>query len=243
MAAMWTSSRICIFALSLLTAVAFLLPPAFALQSEDTGESMMDDRAAFGSGNDGAFAPGDLLYRDGFDSRKESGWYTVSNIENYSLRYRDGKYQFSLFRTDYSAWSFSNMNREIKDFILEVDASQDGGPDDNDFGIVFRYADPGNYSLLLISGDGFYGYCRKESAEWIAPVKWIRSDAIVTGNSTNHLKAVAKDNMVKFYANDALLGTFTDDRPIPGKIGLWAEAFDESGVVVSFDNLKVWSIA
>jgi hypothetical protein len=183
---------------------------------------------------------GNLLYSDNFTARKESGWFIYSD-SNYTKYYEDGKYHISLFKKGLSAWEFTKR-KDFRDFILEVDAAQEGGPDDNDYGVVTRYADGGNYSLILISGDGFYGYARRENSSWITPIKWIRSTAIKTGNATNALKVVSKGEALTFYVNGAKVGNFTDNKPISGKIGFWAESFLDGGAQASFDNLKVWAI-
>ena len=46
---------------------------------------------------------------------------------------------------------------EYSDFILEVDATQVSGPDNNTYGVIFRYGlDANEFYTFLISGDGFY---------------------------------------------------------------------------------------
>jgi hypothetical protein len=181
-----------------------------------------------------------LLYSDNFTARKESGWNTFSD-SNFTKYYKDGKYHMDIFKKDLAYWEFA-AGTNFGDFILEVDAAQEGGPDDNDFGVVTRYADKGNYSLFLISGDGFYGYTRKENGKGATPLKWMRSSDIKTGNATNALKIVSKGEALAFYVNGAKVGNFTDSNPISGKIGFWVESFVNGGTQASFDNLRVWSI-
>jgi hypothetical protein len=183
---------------------------------------------------------GNLLYSDNFTARKESGWPIYSD-SNYTKYYKDGKYHIDLFKKGWSSWEFAR-GTDFRDFIVEVDAAQEGGPDDNDFGLVTRYADTGNYSLFLISGDGFYGYTRKENGKWVTPLKWNRSAAIKTGNATNALKIASKGEALTFYVNGAKVGNFSDSNPISGKIGFWVESFVDGGARASFDNLKVWAI-
>ncbi len=182
---------------------------------------------------------GDLLYTDDFVTRKESMWYTTSD-ENLTQFYKDGKYNILLKKKGWSSWSFAGL--EQQDFVLEVDASQEGGPDDNDYGVVARYTDLGNYSLFLISGDGYFGYLRKENGNWVAPFSWTRSEAIRTGNASNRIKVVASGENIEFYANGSLLGQFEDKNPLAGDVGLWAESFDEGNVHISFDNLTVYAL-
>jgi hypothetical protein len=181
-----------------------------------------------------------LLYSDNFTARKESVWpiYSDSNNTKY---FKDEKYHLDLFKKGWSAWEFA-QGTDFSDFILEVDAAQEGGPDDNDYGVVTRFANSGNYSLFLISGDGFYGHARRENGKLITPLKWMRSSAIKTGNASNALKIVSKGEALAFYVNGAKVGNFSDSNPISGKIGFWVESYVDGGAQASFDNLRVWSI-
>lgn len=181
---------------------------------------------------------GELLYSDSFTTRKESGWSTFTDA-NVSRFYKDGKYHIKVKNGGLSYWSFAG--KDLQDFVLEVNATKEGGPDDNDFGVVTRYANPGNYSLFLISGDGFYGYAKRENNQWAIPVKWTRSDAIKQGNSTNTLRLEALGENLTLYANGAKLADFLDSSPKSGDLGLWVETFQEGGVGIAFDDLKVWA--
>jgi hypothetical protein len=128
------------------------------------------------------------------------------------------------------------------DFVLEVNATQEKGPVDNDYGVVTRCMDAGNYSLFLISGDGFYSYAKRENNAWAVPVNWTRSSAIKTGNATNNIEVVSQGKNLTFYANGAKLGDYIDAQPVSGDIGLWVETFTEGNVTIGFDSLKVWDI-
>jgi hypothetical protein len=154
--------------------------------------------------------------------------------------YKDGKYNIGVIRNAWSVWSFARKN--ISDYIVEVEATQQGGPEDNDYGLVTRYASKGNYSLFLISGDGFYSFAKRENNKWVVPVAWAKSSAINTGNATNLLKVVNQGENLTFYVNGVKLGDFVDSKPVSGDLGFWVETIVGGGVQVSFDNLKVWSI-
>jgi hypothetical protein len=181
---------------------------------------------------------GELLYSDNFATRKESGWNTF-NDANASKFYKDGKYHIKVKNGGLSYWSFAG--KDYQDFVLEVNTTQEVGPDDNDYGVVFRYASPGNYSLFLISGDGFYGYAKLEDNQWKVPVKWTRSDAVKQGNSSNLLKLAALGEDLALYANGVKLADFKDSNPRSGDLGFWVEAFQEGNVGIAFDDLKVWA--
>jgi hypothetical protein len=182
---------------------------------------------------------GDLLYSDSFTTRKESGWNTLSDA-NVTRLYKTGRYHIKLLRQGWSAWAFSGQS--LQDFAAKLNASQAGGPDDNDYGLVTRYLDAGNYSLFLVSGDGFFAYGKMENGQWKVPVKWTRSQVINQGNATNNLLAISRGENLTFYVNDVKVGDFIDSNPVSGDIGLWVEDFSEGGVDIGFDDLKIWAL-
>jgi hypothetical protein len=223
-----------------LVAIAILISSLLPCLAES------DDLAAGGGTNSPSLAQsanwqvGELLYSDNFTARKESG-RSIHADSNYTKYYKDGKYHIGLLK---SGWT-SRENIEgtdFRDFVLEVEASQDGGPDDNGYGVITRFADIGNYSLFMISGDGFFAYFKKEDNAVVVPVKWTKSDAIKTGNATNILKVVALGDKYTFYVNGIEVANYTDSKPVSGSIGLYLESEVDGGAYASFDNLRVWAM-
>jgi hypothetical protein len=180
---------------------------------------------------------GKLLYSDDLAFRKISN-FPVSSDANITKYFKNGRYHMSVIREGYSAWSFAGRN--FTDFVLSVNATQEIGPEDNDYGVVTRWKDAGNYSLFLISGDGFYSYAKMENNAWVVPVNWTRSSAINTGNATNNIEVVSHGENLTFYTNGAKLGDYIDSKPVSGDVGLWVETITEGNVTIGFDNLKVW---
>jgi hypothetical protein len=183
---------------------------------------------------------GELLYSDNFTTRKESGW-TVDSDSNYTVYYKDGKYHIDVLKGGIGAREFCPKVKGLRDFVMQVEAAQEGGADDNAYGIVTRY-NGGNLTYFFISGDGFYGYYKRENNTVAVPLEWKRSDAIKTGNATNMLKVVAKGDKYIFYINGIEVSSYTDSEPVSGSIGLRVEGIVDGGAYVSFDNLRVWAI-
>ena len=153
----------------------------------------------------------------------------------------NGQFNIRVLTPLFVAWTKCTQV-EYTDFIMEVDATQVSGPDNNTYGVIFRYGlDAKEFYAFLISGDGFYvftvdGANRKEPE---ILVKWTESSAINKGAQTNHIKVVAVGANMKYYVNDQLLGEVQDARFSKGAVGFFAGALDEGGVLVSFDNLKI----
>lgn len=228
------ASRICLVAIAI---VISCMLPCFA-QSNDLQTGVEPDNALSVQSNNVQI--GELLYSDNFTARKESGW-PVDSDSNYTVYYKDGKYHIDVFRDDIGVREFFPKGKELRDFVLEVEAAQEGGPDDNAYGIITR-SNKGNYTYFFISGDGFYGYYKRENNTVAVPLEWKRSDAIKTGNATNILKVVALGDKYTFYINGIEVSSYTDSKPVSGNIGFRVEGNVDGGAYASFDNLRVWAI-
>jgi hypothetical protein len=181
---------------------------------------------------------GKLLYSDDLAFRKISN-FPVSSDANITKYFKNGRYHISVIREGYSAWSFAGKN--FTDYVLSVNTTQEMGPEDNDYGVVTRWKDVGNYSLFLISGDGFYSYAKRENNNWVIPINWTKSSAINTGNATNNIMVVSHGENLTLYTNGAKLGDYVDSKPVSGDIGLWVETITGGNVTIGFDDLKVWT--
>jgi hypothetical protein len=183
---------------------------------------------------------GDLLYSDDFSSSK-SGWYTSSK-GSFIAAYKNGKYHLTVVPTDYWWPASGPLKTNVTDFVMEVEATKEVGPDDNVFGIAAREIDNGNYYAFLISNDGYYEIAKKENSSWVTPSNWIKSDAIKVGNATNVLKLMAKGDSFTFFVNGIKLTDYQDSSFKSGYIGMFAGTQSEGNVTIGFDNLKVWSL-
>jgi len=178
----------------------------------------------------------DLPFRDDFGD-PDSGWLT-SDTEQYRIVYQDGALHFVVNTLDKMAWTV--IGKRIDDFILDVDATQVDGPDDNHYGVIVRYADKKNFYRLDISGDGYYSLQRLKNDEWEKLADWQESGAIRQGAATNHLRVIAEGPKLTLIVNGTTVGQIEDADILVGDVGLAAGAFyDQTGVHVAFDNFEV----
>ncbi len=181
----------------------------------------------------------ELLFEDDFGD-PTSGWGQVSN-ENEKKGYDNGQYSIAVNAINF--FSFALAGQNFDDFILEVDASQVEGPDDNSYGVCVRYQQGGFYRFN-ISGDSFYsvGKYTLASKEWTDLTSWEKSPHVNAGHNTNRLKVVCRGARFSFYANDQHLIDVEDTSFDTGDIGLFASTYDKPGIRVLFDNLKIWPL-
>ena len=178
----------------------------------------------------------DLPFADAFGD-PGSGW-TTTDTEQLSISYEDGALHFRVDAPDTAAWAVAGKRAD--DFILDVDATQVEGPDNNHYGVIVRYTDNKNFYRLDVSGDGYYSLQRYRDGEWETLIDWRESEAIRQGATTNHLQVIAEGSRLTWIVNGAVVDSIEDaDIPV-GDVGLTAGTFpDETGVHVTFDNFQV----
>lgn len=180
---------------------------------------------------------GTILLSDDF-SDQLSGW-GVWDREGGSVSYALDGLRISVKESQFDYWSVAG--RSFGDVQIEVDATKMAGPDDNDYGLICRYVDKGNFYLLVISSDGYYGIAKVRMGEYsmIGSDQLQYSSVIAHGNKHNHLRADCVGSTLRLYANDHLLMTAKDSDFATGDVGLLAGAYNEQGVDILFDNFVV----
>jgi hypothetical protein len=178
-----------------------------------------------------------LPYADDF-STPDGGWKTASD-EAIKIGVQDGALHFTIDDLDTIAWS-TPKDKRFGDFVLDVDATQVEGPNDNTYGVIFRYQDDRNFYRLDISGDGYFAVFKRKDGAWSKVQDYVESAAVKQGNATNHLQVMAKGNQFTFNVNGETVKTFSDGDFSNGNIGLTAGTlFENAGVHIAFDNLNV----
>ena len=186
--------------------------------------------------NKAGIATGALLYSDDF-SNSSSGWDTWENA-NSKVGYVSGKFVIEVFKVDSFFWA--NPGKDFSDFVLEVDSTKQAGPDDNGFGVIFRYVDKNNFYRFDISSDGYYDFGYYENDTWTSIIDWTETAAIKQGDATNTITILCKGSKLTFYINGTKITDVTDATLSSGDIGVWAGAVSEAGVKIAFDRLGVW---
>jgi hypothetical protein len=183
-----------------------------------------------------------VTYQDDFED-PDSGW-DVYNYGDTVALYSDGEYRLAILRAEYVSWGNPDPAQDLRDFAVEVDARAVEGPLDNNLGILVRYQDDNeNFYWFQISSDGYFAVDRLAGDEWVTVSDWQASEAIQQGlGVTNRLQVRCSGDEFTFSVNDTYLDTVTDSTLGSGNIGLAAGTFSEAGVVVHFDNLKVFGL-
>jgi hypothetical protein len=182
-------------------------------------------------------SPGDLLFQDDF-SRPSSGWDRDRN-QAYRSDYVDGFYRIEILQADTTAWT--NPGLTFADVRIEVDAGKSAGPDDNAYGVICRYQDPGNYYFFLISSDGFAGIGARRggTAALLTGEAMLPSEPIILGTGPNHIRADCVGNRLSLFINGVAAAEAEAADWAEGDVGLIATSYDAPGAVLDFDNFSV----
>jgi hypothetical protein len=186
----------------------------------------------------------ELLYSDDFSSI-QSGWPTVSSSPAiFKLGYKNGRYHITVLPPWEMAMSRPLKDRTFDDFVVEVVATQEDGPNDNDYGVILRRVDKDDFYRFIISGTGYFAFYKVKNGTGSAIIPWTESTAINTGNATNRIRVSCSGDLFAFFVNDVLLGddrTYSDSSFKSGEIGIEVGTHSIGNVHVSFDNITVRS--
>ncbi len=187
----------------------------------------------------GCSANSNILFSDDF-SDTHNKWDQAGNA-SMSTNYDNGAYRIQVNLANYDAWANPD-SLSFTDTQIEVDATKNGGPDTNDFGVICRYIDKDRYYYGLISSDGYYGIYKKtaDGAFELGFGGEQFSDKIPTGAVTNHIQFDCIGSTLTLYVNGQQLDQRTDTSYKEGNVGLIAGTYTEIGVDILFDNFFVY---
>ena len=180
---------------------------------------------------------GAVLLEDSFRDAT-SGWDVGADNEA-EWTYLDGEYRIAVRVPDVAVFSTPDQTYDWRDVAIVVEARRVSGPADNEYGVLARYQDRGNFYFFGLGSDGTYCVQMLRNDEWRDLVPWTESELVGQNDATNVLRVECRGANMRFYVNDKLL-TVVEDYTLPsGTIGLLAGAFEEGGVVIHFDSLLV----
>ncbi|MGC9361158.1 MAG: hypothetical protein ACP5G7_12450, partial [Anaerolineae bacterium] len=201
--------------------------PVATMAPPDTGEP------------DGPPARGALLYSEDFQDAS-SGWDVYSE-EGASVAYEGGQY---VVRVDQETWYAGGNAYQWfdQDIAIVVEATKIDGPDNNSFGIVFGSQGLEDFYWFEVASDGYYHVVKMAGGELSEMVPWTETDLVRPGEAMNRLVVEVRGDRIAFLVNGKLLDVVEAPGFAGGDVGLSAGSFEEGGVAIAFDNLRVHAI-
>ena len=194
---------------------------------------------SFNIGGTGSGGSSNVLFQDDF-SKTNSGWSTRNDSGN-NMGYKDGAFQIYLTSTmtDLVAQAGQSLPADV---IIEVDATNTGSTDNNDFGITCRMKDLDNFYFFEAASDGYavIGMFQNNNMQYLSAESMVPVDDINAGSTLNHIRAECIGSSLKMYVNGKLVAEVTDTTfTSGGDVGLIAGSFDAGGIDIRFDNFVV----
>ncbi len=180
-----------------------------------------------------------ILFSDDFSNTSKK-WDQVSDGSR-TTDYYNNSYRIVVNDTNSDAWA--NPGSEgFTDTRIEVDATKNGGPDDNDFGIICRYTGVDTFYYGVISSDGYFSIMKMTSdgGKPIGNENMLQSDSITQGTSTNHIRFDCVGSTLTLYINGDQIDQQTDADYTTGNVGLIAGTFTTAGTDILFNNFIVY---
>jgi hypothetical protein len=127
------------------------------------------------------------------------------------------------------------------DVAIEVDATKNGGPDDNDFGVICRYKSLDQFYYGVISSDGYYAIIKvtTDGSQTLGRDHLDYSDYINRGFTTNHIRFECNGHVLTLIVNGHQLDQQSDSDYNSGNVGLLAGTYSTPGTDMLFDNFIV----
>jgi hypothetical protein len=195
--------------------------------------------AALACGIDENVVPsGGVLFQDDF-SNTSSGWDKQRSTSEGMTDYENGQYRIQVLTAKTRVWA--NPHLSFTDVYIDADAVRQGGPEDNDFGVICRYRDEDNFYYMVIASDGYYGIVKVKDgdATLLGSERMGSSESIQSGNTSNHIRAECVGSTLTLYVNGQKLDSQQDAEFASGDVGLIASTYEEIGTDVLFDNFTV----
>jgi len=135
--------------------------------------------------------------------------------------------------------AFATAGLELTDYVVEVRAAPQGGPDDASYGLVVRYRDPNEFVVLLIGADGYIAVGQMSGGTWRWRVPWQQWPHIRRGLSENLLRAECQADRCRFYVNGEFAFVI-DAVPAQGTFGPAVSSPEAATFAASFRDWRVW---
>lgn len=177
--------------------------------------------------------------------RRDTGAWSLDSNEDVTYTLASRELSVKVNRANWMGWSLNNDLRP-GDMLLEADVTLADGPENSEFGLIFRYQDNVNFYFFALSplDPGSFSLWKNVAGDWTKLVDWSNSTALNTGkDAINRLAVLAEGPTITLLINETAVAQVDDETFTGGQVGLAAGTFDEPGAEVIFDNVDLWVLS
>jgi hypothetical protein len=172
----------------------------------------------------------------------KSGFWSTDKTDAFRLQYTMGGYLMT--SNVVNDVVFSVRDKVFGDVRLDVTGTYVSGPLDGYYGLICNFANGGNFYILAVGVDGWYGIGLKHAGQ----IKFLQegidqSGSVRTGDVSNQLRAECAQGTLTLWANGVQLATVKDLTLTQGKVGLGVGNRKTTGIEVLFQDFKVYTPA
>jgi hypothetical protein len=180
----------------------------------------------------------EMLFFDDF-SDPNSGWPEYRD-EHYVDEYLNGAYHMVEYDINTTSWAYPD-EFSVNDVMVEVDATKNAGPDENDMGLICRYRNEDQFYSGIITSDGYFGITKMTPDDFIViGGEYLEySDLINQGSATNHIQFDCVGDVLTLYVNGYQLDQQLDAEYSYGTVGLIIGTYSSPGTDILYDNFSV----
>jgi hypothetical protein len=215
------------------------IKPKATIKPTATKKATLAPTKAATSNASSSLPTGAQLYSDDF-SDPTSGWADGGN-ELSEWGYQNGVYVITVHAKSNLAWSYANQY--YTDFVAEIEGAKVSGPNDGEYGMLFRFVDNDNFYIFKVNAQGSFIVSALVNNEWVTIGNWTKSSAIKLGTNSNKLAVVAQGQTFSLYINNTKVYEFTDDTFIEGDVAIVAGTQAVGEYVAKFMSVNVWEVA
>jgi len=177
-----------------------------------------------------------LAFEDDF--RQRVGWPVESEV-SFDLLFSPGGYTIkSRLKNDLI---FSVRSDAYANVRVDVDGLVTAGSNDSYYGVICRFMNGGNYYILAVGSDGWYGIGKKA----LSQLRFIEEghdteNIIYNAFVPNQIRAECIKDRLTLYINDEKMLEVFDNEFTAGKVGLVVGNRTDEEVSILFDNFAVY---
>ncbi len=184
----------------------------------------------------------EVLACDGFGDNVGDRWKTGISNDNFVVSSRSvigGKYLWQQKAVQGFNSLVKDLDHDLTDFFVAVDARVRNGPLSAEYGLSFRQTDLGNYYMFSADDEGRYRLDVLINDKWTTLIDWTKSNAIKVAG-TNRLAVRGEGDEFTFYINNRQVTSFTDDKLAHGLVGITTSLWDSGAeAAFEFDNFEI----
>jgi hypothetical protein len=183
---------------------------------------------------------GEMLLEDDFSS--DALWSTSRTVQGSALI---GANQLTISIPNDKVY-LTSLRQEpvLTDFYIEITAGPTFCQGQDEYGLLLRYASPGDTYRVGLSCDGQVRLDRLYQGQASSPQPWLLSGALPIGApSLSRLGVWVRGRELRVFVNDQFQFKVSDPQLTQGQVGVFARSTGDHLFTVNFSNLLIRQIS